>query len=123
MIYSTLISTIDLALHLGDSELVVVDCRHNLADVDAGARAYRDGHIPGALFMHIDRDLSGVRSGRNGRHPLPDAAALAARLGAAGIDGTRQVVAYDQNAGMWASRLWWLLRWLLAGVRSGRSIK
>jgi len=112
MIYSTLISTIDLALHLGDSELVVVDCRHNLADVDAGARAYRDGHIPGALFMHIDRDLSGVRSGRNGRHPLPDAAALAARLGAAGIDGTRQVVAYDQNAGMWASRLWWLLRWL-----------
>jgi thiosulfate/3-mercaptopyruvate sulfurtransferase len=69
-------------------------------------------HIPGARFMHMDRDLSGAKTGRNGRHPLPDAAALAAMLGAAGIDAAKQVVAYDQNRGMWASRLWWLLRWL-----------
>jgi len=110
--YNTLISTSDLARHLDDPAFVVVDCRHNLADVDAGERAYRDGHIPGALFMHIDRDLSGAKSGRNGRHPLPDPGAVAAKLGGAGIDGSKQVVAYDQNAGMWASRLWWLLRWL-----------
>jgi thiosulfate/3-mercaptopyruvate sulfurtransferase len=112
MMYETLISTSDLARHLDDPAFVVVDCRHNLADVGAGERAYRDGHIPGALFMHVDRDLSGAKSGRNGRHPPPDPSALAAKLGDAGIDGSTQVVAYDQNAGMWAARLWWLLRWL-----------
>jgi thiosulfate/3-mercaptopyruvate sulfurtransferase len=112
MIYDTLISTGDLARQLGDPRFVIVDCRHNLADVDAGERAYLDAHIPGARFMHVDRDLSGVKTGRNGRHPLPDAQVLAPKLGAAGIDASKQVVAYDQNGGMWASRLWWLLRWL-----------
>jgi thiosulfate/3-mercaptopyruvate sulfurtransferase len=108
----TLISTLDLAAHLDDPAFVVVDCRHNLADVDAGERAYLTAHIPGARFMHIDRDLSGAKTGRNGRHPLPDPALLSTKLGRAGIDASKQVVAYDQNAGMWASRLWWLLRWL-----------
>jgi thiosulfate/3-mercaptopyruvate sulfurtransferase len=112
MIYDTLISTGDLAQQLNDGRFVIVDCRHNLVDVDAGERAYLDAHIPGARFMHMDRDLSGVKTGRNGRHPLPDPQVLAAKLGAAGIDASKQVVAYDQNSGMWASRLWWLLRWL-----------
>lgn len=112
MTYDTLISTGDLARQLDDARCVIVDCRHNLTDVDAGERAYRDAHIPRARFMHMDRDLSGVKTGRNGRHPLPDAQALASKLGAAGIDASKQVVAYDQNIGMWASRLWWLLRWL-----------
>jgi thiosulfate/3-mercaptopyruvate sulfurtransferase len=110
--YTTLISTDDLARHLDDSAFVIVDGRHNLSDVDAGERAYRAAHIPGATFLHLDRDLSGPKTGRNGRHPLPDVAALAATFGRAGIDETKQVVAYDQNSGMWASRLWWLLRWL-----------
>jgi thiosulfate/3-mercaptopyruvate sulfurtransferase len=110
--YTTLISTGDLALHLGDPAFVVVDCRHNLSDVDAGERAYHLSHIPGAGFLHLDRDLSGAKTGRNGRHPLPDAATLAATLGRTAIDSSKQVVAYDQNTGMWASRLWWLLRWL-----------
>jgi thiosulfate/3-mercaptopyruvate sulfurtransferase len=110
--YTTLISTTDLALHLGDPAFVVVDCRHNLSDVDAGERAYRLAHIPGARFMHLDRDLSGAKTGHNGRHPLPDVETLASTLGRAGIDSSKQVVAYDQNSGMWASRLWWLLRWL-----------
>jgi len=112
MAYITLISTSDLERHLDDPACVVVDCRHNLSDVHAGELAYRANHIPGARFMHMDRDLSGVKTGRNGRHPLPDAAKLAATLGHAGIDGSKQVIAYDQNNGMWASRLWWLLRWL-----------
>ena len=64
--YSTLVSTAILANHIDDSRFVVVDCRHDLADVDAGARAYRAGHLPGALFMHLDRDLSGRKTGRNG---------------------------------------------------------
>jgi thiosulfate/3-mercaptopyruvate sulfurtransferase len=112
MSHTTLISTETLARQLDDLAFVVVDCRHNLSDVDAGERAYLAGHVPGAVFMHLDRDLSGVKTGSNGRHPLPEIAALAATFGLAGIDATRQVVACDQNNGMWASRLWWLLRWL-----------
>jgi thiosulfate/3-mercaptopyruvate sulfurtransferase len=110
--YTTLISTDALARQLADPALVLVDCRHNLSDVDAGERAYGASHLPGARFMHMDRDLSGERTGRNGRHPLPDVAALSASLSRAGIDASKQVVAYDQNNGMWASRLWWLLHWL-----------
>jgi len=111
-LYSTLISTADLRARLGDRSFVIVDCRHNLADVDAGERAYRKEHIPGARFMHLDRDLSGAKTGLNGRHPLPDPAALAEAFSRAGIDGSKQVIAYDQNTAMWAARLWWLLRWL-----------
>jgi len=110
--YTTLISTGELAPHLDDPAFVVVDCRHDLGDVDAGERAYRLAHIPGARFMHMDRDLAGAKTGSNGRHPLPDVAALVATLGRAAIDGSKQVVAYDQKGGMWASRLWWLLCWL-----------
>jgi thiosulfate/3-mercaptopyruvate sulfurtransferase len=110
--YTTLISTDELARRLADPALVLVDCRHNLSDVEAGERAYLASHLPGARFMHLDRDLSGERTGRNGRHPLPEVAALSATLSRAGIDASKQVVAYDQNNGMWASRLWWLLHWL-----------
>ena len=110
--FTTLISTEDLARHLADPSFVVVDCRHNLVDVNAGERAYATAHLPSARFLHIDRDLSGTKTGANGRHPLPEVAALAVTLGRIGIDSSRQVVAYDQNSGMWASRLWWLLKWL-----------
>jgi len=110
--YTSLISTDELARQLSDPALVLVDCRHNLSDVDAGQRAYGASHLPGARFMHMDRDLSGERTGSNGRHPLPEVAALSGSLSRAGIDSSKQVVAYDQNNGMWASRLWWLLHWL-----------
>lgn len=110
--YSTLITTDELERHLADPAFVIVDCRHNLSDVGAGQRAYDAAHIPGARFMHIDRDLSGPITGNNGRHPLPDVALFAAVLGRAGIDAATQVIAYDQNSGMWASRLWWLLKWV-----------
>jgi thiosulfate/3-mercaptopyruvate sulfurtransferase len=112
MNYMTLISTDALAAHLADPDLVIVDCRHNLTDADAGANTYRAAHLPGAFFLHLDRDLSGPKTGKNGRHPLPEIPVLAATLGRLGIDRTKQVVAYDQNSGMWASRLWWMLQWL-----------
>ena len=93
-IYRTLISTDELARTLDDPSLVVVDCRYDLIDVDAGERAYRASHIPGARFMHLERDLSGQKNGRNGRHPLPAIPALASTLGRAGIDASSLVVAY-----------------------------
>ena len=84
--YTTLISPAELAARLPDPASVIVDCRHNLADVDAGERDYRAAHIPGAQFMHMDRDLSGARTGVNGRHPLPRVADLVATFSHAGID-------------------------------------
>ncbi len=112
MPYTTLIPVAELAARLGDPSWVIVDCRYNLVDADAGERAYRAAHIAGAQFMHMDRDLSGPKTGANGRHPLPQLADIIATFGRAGIDDSKQVIAYDQNNGMWAARLWWLLQWL-----------
>jgi thiosulfate/3-mercaptopyruvate sulfurtransferase len=110
--FTTLISTDDLSVHLREADWAVLDCRFDLADVAAGGRSYLEGHVPGALYCSLDRDLSGSTSGRNGRHPLPEIEALAATFGAWGIDSRTQVVAYDQDSGMYASRLWWLLRYV-----------
>lgn len=110
--FSTLISATALAGHLDDPNWRIVDCRHDLANTRFGRAAYEDGHLPGAVFAHLDEDLSSPPNGRNGRHPLPDPQLLAARFGAWGIDDETQVVAYDDAGGMYAARLWWLLRWL-----------
>ncbi len=111
--HHTLISTADLAAALDDPLLVIVDVRHDLAQPDAwGEAQYRAGHIRGARFAHLDRDLSAPKTGTNGRHPLPTPAATAATFGRLGIDAVKQVVAYDQGGGMFAARLWWMLRWL-----------
>jgi thiosulfate/3-mercaptopyruvate sulfurtransferase len=92
--------------------LVLLDCGFDLADPQAGERAYEQGHLPGALYVHLDRDLSGAKTGRNGRHPLPDRAALAQRAGGWGIAPGVQVVCYDAQGMPYAARAWWLLRWL-----------
>jgi thiosulfate/3-mercaptopyruvate sulfurtransferase len=111
--FTTLISTADLAARLAEPDLIVVDVRHDLAHPDAwGENQYRSGHIPGAAFAHLDRDLSAPKTGTNGRHPLPPPEACANLFGRLGIDASQQVVAYDQNNGAYASRLWWMLRWL-----------
>ena len=113
MSFRTLIEPTALAELLAqDGTVAVVDCRFELADPSAGERAYQAAHIPGAVYAHLDRDLSGPKTGTNGRHPLPDAATLARTLGHLGVGTNQQVVAYDQDSGMFASRLWWLLRWL-----------
>ena len=109
---TTLIEPAELAAHLGAPDWAIIDCRFDLADPAWGERGYRTGHIPGALYAHLDHDLSGARDERNGRHPLPEPAALAALFGRFGIDQAVQVIAYDQGAGAFAARLWWLLRWL-----------
>ena len=116
MLSKTLISTKMLASHLQDPAVAVIDCRFKLDDDRWGGREYTSRHIPGAVYAHLNDDLSGPRTGTNGRHPLPDPLVLADTLGRLGVGdagGTRvQVVAYDQDNGMFASRLWWLLRWL-----------
>jgi thiosulfate/3-mercaptopyruvate sulfurtransferase len=112
MRYTTLIETATLAEHLAAPSLAIVDCRFDLKDTGAGERAYDASHIPGAVYAHVDRDLSGEKSGTNGRHPLPEVDAFVATLGRLGIDASTQVVVYDQDSGGFASRLWWMLRWL-----------
>ena len=101
-----------LASQLGDSKLVVVDCRFDLTRPAWGESAYVEAHIPAARYAHLDRDLAGPVGPTTGRHPLPAPEALAERASAWGIDGATRVVAYDQNNGAFAARLWWLLRWL-----------
>ena len=113
MSYPILISSADLAARLGEPSLVIVDCRHDLAKPGWGREQYTEAHIPGARFLHLDEDLSAKLTGRNGRHPLPDAAAFARTLGRIGIGNATRVVAYDGQGGMFAARLWWMLRhWL-----------
>ena len=110
--FPTLISALELIHHLGDTDWRIFDCRHDLRDPDFGRKAYAASHLPGAQFLHVDEDLSGPTDGTNGRHPLPDPAALVARLEACGVGNHTQVVAYDDAGGIFAARLWWLLRWL-----------
>lgn len=112
MSYTTLVDVETLQAHLDDPNWLVVDVRHQLSYTGYGEHAYAAGHVPGAVFLHCDRDLSGAMSGGNGRHPLPDPERLAQRLGDIGIGALTQVVVYDDAQGMIAGRLWWLLRWL-----------
>lgn len=109
MSFSTLVSTETLGAHLGD--WAVVDCRFDLANEAWGREQYGAAHIPGAVYASLNDDLSGPRTGTNGRHPMPSDDALVAMLERLGIGNDTQVVAYDQDAGSYASRLWWLLRY------------
>jgi thiosulfate/3-mercaptopyruvate sulfurtransferase len=114
--YTTLISAQDLAAHIDDPDWVVVDCRHDLMNLAAGREGYAIGHLPGAVFGDIETQLSGAKRGPDGvfrgRHPLPEKEALAETLRSWGVNDRSQVVAYDAHGGMYAARLWWLLRWL-----------
>lgn len=118
--YTTLIDANTLAQHLSDPKWVVLDCRHDLMNPDFGRHAYAEGHLQNARLAHLDTDLSGPKSGADGafrgRHPLPERALLLDTLRAWGIDDDSQVVAYDAHGGMYAARLWWLLRWLGHGA-------
>lgn len=111
--YSTIIDPQTLFNHLNDPQWIIVDCRFNLADPAAGYEAYRQSHIPGAVYAHLDYDLSGPPVTDSGRHPLPTAQALTSLFSRLGIDRSKQVVAYDAaGGGNAAARLWWLLRYM-----------
>ncbi|MDB5774858.1 MAG: rhodanese-like domain protein [Herbaspirillum sp.] len=118
MSYTTLISAQQLAelLQRSPSRTVVIDCRHDLMQADAGPEAYKAAHLPGAMFADLNRDLTShvpAADGRfKGRHPLPEKAPWLATLRGWGVNDDTQVVAYDAHGGMFAARLWWMLRWV-----------
>ncbi|MBX3061305.1 MAG: sulfurtransferase [Anaerolineae bacterium] len=114
--YTTLIPPEELQRHLVDPDWVIVDCRFELADTGVGRRQYAAGHIPGALYAHLDEDLSGPPVTDNGRHPLPTPAAMTALFGRLGIDDRKQVVVYDAGNGAYAARLWWMLHYMGHGA-------
>jgi len=112
-VHTTLITAEVLSSMLDAGEpVVIIDAGFDLADTAAGERACRQAHLPGARYVHLERDLSAPPTGRNGRHPLPELAAFAATAGRLGITPETQVVVYDRQASMFAARVWWMLRWL-----------
>ena len=111
MSYPTLISAAELRA-LPTEKRLLIDVGFDLTDPSAGQRAYAAAHLPCAHYLHLDRDLSATKTGTNGRHPLPDRAGFAAKLTALGLGADTQVVTYDAQGGMYAARLWWMLRWI-----------
>jgi thiosulfate/3-mercaptopyruvate sulfurtransferase len=110
--FTTLIDAATLAEQLERDDLVIFDCRFDLANVHWGEAQFAAAHLPGAQYLHLDRDLSSAITPASGRHPLPDPDVFARRLGALGVDADCQLVAYDQGNGGHAARLWWLARWI-----------
>lgn len=110
MTFQTLIFASELATNLERPDWVVFDCRFSLADSSLGAKAYRMGHLPGARYVNLNNDLSSPVRSYTGRHPLPDFAQLAKKLGQSGVSNRSQVVVYDDVNGAFAGRMWWLLR-------------
>jgi thiosulfate/3-mercaptopyruvate sulfurtransferase len=111
-LFTSIISPEALRERLGSSDLVILDCRHSLADFALGRRLYDESHIPGAFFGRVEEDLAGPKTGKNGRHPLPDPQTFARFLRERGVSDATQIVAYDAGADMFAARLWFLCRWI-----------
>ena len=111
-VLTTIIDAQSLHARSSDPAVVIIDARFNLFDVDEGRASYLDAHIPGAVYAHLDTDLSGPPLTDAGRHPLPAPEALEALFSRLGVSADSQVVAYDQRDGMLAARLWWMLRYM-----------
>jgi thiosulfate/3-mercaptopyruvate sulfurtransferase len=112
MTFSTLIDALALRELAGRPDIAVIDCRFDLNRPEGGRRAYLAGHIPGARYADLNKDLSAPINPNSGRHPLPSPKDFAATLGRLGIGNATQVIAYDDAGGSFAARLWWMLRWL-----------
>ncbi|MEN5252919.1 sulfurtransferase [Alcaligenes aquatilis] len=107
-----MISAEQVQANLNNSECLILDVRHDLIDHQAGRRAYEQGHIPGAVFLDHEVDLAAPKTGLNGRHPLPSRQVLAQLLQQSGLRDGMQVVVYDAQGSLFASHMWWMLRWL-----------
>ena len=114
--YTTLISVDRLASLMKSDDvhnpLIVFDCRFSLADTELGRGKYETGHIPAAIYVHLDQDLAADITPRSGRHPLPEVRSFVQRVRAWGIDNHTQIVVYDDAGGAIAARLWWMMKWI-----------
>jgi len=110
--FTTIVSPEDLHARLHDPGIVVFDCRHSLADFALGRTLYDEAHVPRAFFASVEDDLAGPKTGKNGRHPMPDPETFGRFLRGAGVDDGTQIVAYDAGADMFAARMWFLCRWI-----------
>ena len=109
---SILVSAEQLAARLGEQDLTLIDCRFDLGDPEAGRESFLAGHIPGSVYLDLDRDLAGPVTNATGRHPLPEIGRIEERLGELGIGNHSRVIVYDASHGGIAARAWWILRWL-----------
>ena len=109
--YFDFVTTDQLTGHTADPDWIIIDCTFDLAEPGWGAENHIEGHIPGAVYAHLDHDLSGTITPASGRHPLPDPQIMAERISAWGIGPDHQVVVYDTVNGAFASRLWWMLKY------------
>ncbi|MBB4857592.1 thiosulfate/3-mercaptopyruvate sulfurtransferase [Novosphingobium chloroacetimidivorans] len=117
MTYETIAQVEDLRAMLArGADVLVLDCEFDLGDPDRGRALYLEAHLPGARYLDLELDLSGEVTGSNGRHPLPARTAFAATMRGFGLKSGQQVIAYDGNGGIYAARLWWMLRWLGHGA-------
>jgi thiosulfate/3-mercaptopyruvate sulfurtransferase len=114
--FTTLIDANTLSEHLSRDDLTLIDCRFDLANTQWGEVEFARAHLPGAQYLHLDRDLSGPVTPASGRHPLPEPDRFASRLAALGAARDGQIVAYDQGNAAYGARLWWLARWI--GLRN-----
>ena len=109
---ANLVSVDWLLEHLHDAEVKIVDCRFQLGQSEVGYEQYKEGHIPGAFYLNLEKDMSGPKDIHGGRHPLPNLREFSAKLGTFGMDKKTKVVAYDDQGGAMASRFWWLLKFM-----------
>lgn len=113
MAWQTLVTAEHAATRLQDPRLLVFDCRHELANPEAGRTKYAQGHLPGAIHVDLDHDLAVPPTATSGRHPLPSPDGFAARLRAWGVREDSLLLAYDEASGLWAARFWWMTaKWL-----------
>ncbi|HTX59627.1 MAG TPA: sulfurtransferase [Verrucomicrobiae bacterium] len=110
--FTTIVSPEALRERLGDGKTVVVDCRHLLSDFTHGKRRYDESHIPGAFFVDVESDLAGPKTGKNGRHPMPDPEKFVELLRSLRVHDATQIVAYDDGADMFAPRFWYVCHWI-----------
>lgn len=109
--FTTIVSTEILSDHLKDPNWVIIDTRFDILRTTWGFEDYQRAHIPGAVYVDLNKDLSAQVTATSGRHPLPDPNQFLTRMSSFGVDGTKQVVVYDTSGGSMAARLWWMLNY------------
>lgn len=112
MKYQTIISVEDLNKNLNTQDWLIFDCRFILKDPEGGLKKFNQGHIPGAQYADMDKDLASPMTSTSGRHPLPNPDEFINKLQSWGVNNTSQIICYDDMSGAFAARMWWLLKWL-----------